>query len=215
MAVTVGDPFTLPQARDWLSGFHDRVLAQETRLTDLDAAIGDADHGTNMARGLRAVIAQLQAAPPSSLEALLRTAGMALVASVGGASGPLYGTFFLRCATGLGPGSEADAASLAAALRRGCDGIAERGRAAVGDKTMLDALAPGLAAFEAALAAGEALAPAAARASAAADAGRDGTAPLLARRGRAAYLGERSIGHIDPGSASMALLLEALAAALR
>lgn len=208
-------PFTLARARDWLSGFHDRILASETLLTDLDSAIGDADHGTNMARGVRAVISQPEASAAPSLEALLRGAGMALVASVGGASGPLYGTFFLRCAGGLAAVDSVDAAVLAAALRLGLNGIAERGRASVGDKTLLDALAPAVAAFEVATAAGEGLAQAAARASAAADAGRDGTEPLQARRGRAAYLGERSIGHVDPGATSMALLIEALAAASR
>lgn len=209
------DRFTLARARDWLSGFHDRILARETLLTDLDAAIGDADHGTNMTRGVRAAIGQPEVSAAASLEALLRAAGMALVASVGGASGPLYGTFFLRCASSLGPAASVDAACLAAALRTGLNGIAERGRAAVGDKTLLDALAPAVAAFEAALANGEGLAQAAAQASAAADAGRDGTEPLQAHRGRAAYLGERSIGHVDPGATSMALLIEALAAALR
>ncbi|MEB3199842.1 MAG: dihydroxyacetone kinase subunit DhaL [Synechococcaceae cyanobacterium] len=208
------DRFSLPQAQAWLRGFHDRVLAQESLLTELDAAIGDADHGTNMARGLRAVAARPELAAAPTLQALLRAAGMALVASVGGASGPLYGTFLLRCAGGLGPADSAAAADLAAALRLGLDGLAERGRASPGDKTMLDALSPAVSAFEAALADGASLDTAASLASAAAQAGRDGTAPLQARRGRAAYLGERAIGHLDPGAASMALLIEALAAAL-
>lgn len=206
--------FSLAQALNWLEGFHSRVLAQEPWLTELDAAIGDADHGINMARGLRAVEAVLQTTSPPTFEALFRATGMALVRAVGGASGPLYGTFFLRCAAGLGPVTAADSDQLAAALRAGLNGVAERGRASEGDKTLLDALAPGLRAFETALGAGATLATAAAAASAAAVAGRDATGPLQARRGRASYLGERSIGAIDPGAASMALLLEALAAAL-
>lgn len=206
--------FSLDQALAWLAAYHGLVLAKETLLTDLDAAIGDADHGTNMVRGLRAVMAEIETTAPATLEALLRSAGMALVRSVGGASGPLYGTFFLRCASGLGPVAVADAAKLAAALRAGLAGIAERGRATVGDKTMLDALAPALDAFDAALAAGEPVGQAAAAATAAAALGRDGTGPMLARRGRASYLGERSIGPIDPGATSMALLIDSLAAAL-
>ncbi|MFN7677951.1 MAG: dihydroxyacetone kinase subunit DhaL [Cyanobacteriota bacterium] len=207
-------PFSLAMALRWLQGFHDRVLAQEIQLTELDAAIGDADHSTNMARGVRAVIAQLEADPPATLEALFRGAGMALVRSVGGASGPLYGTFFLRCAAAAGPTTELNASRLIAVLGNGLVGIAERGHAAVGDKTMLDALAPALEALEACLASGAPMVPAAAAARAGAAARRAGTGPLLARRGRASYLGERSIGPIDPGATSMALLIEALAAAV-
>lgn len=206
--------FALKQALAWLRSFRERVLAHETLLTDLDAAIGDGDHGTNMARGLNAVAEGLKTSAPATLEAVLRAAGLSMVTAVGGASGPLYGTFFLRCGAALGPEPEVESVQLADALRAGLKGIVERGKAATGDKTLIDALAPGLEAFEAALAGGERLSDAALAASTAAARGRDDTKPLMARRGRAAYLGERSIGHIDPGAASMALLLEALAAAV-
>lgn len=211
---TPSSSFGLRQARAWLCLFQERVLAEETLLTALDAAIGDGDHGTNMARGLNAVVEGLEASAPDTLEALFRAAGLALVSAVGGASGPLYGTFFLRCAAALGPKPDVEGTQLAAALRAGLEGIVQRGKAAAGDKTLIDALHPGLEAFEAALSGGAPLRAAALAASTAAARGRDGTEPLIARRGRAAYLGERSIGHIDPGAASMALLLEALAAAL-
>ena len=139
---------------------------------------------------------------------------MTLVTSVGGASGPLYGTFFLRAATAVGDATSLDGAALLAALRAGLEGIVARGKAEAGDKTMYDALAPALAAFEAALGSGADVGAAARAAADAAAAGRDATEPLLALKGRASYLGERSVGHIDPGAASSALLLAALADAL-
>ncbi|WP_336992182.1 dihydroxyacetone kinase subunit DhaL [Leucobacter sp. VD1] len=196
----------------WLTGFADRVAEQREYLTELDSAIGDADHGANMARGMAAVVEKAGQDPATTADALLKTAGMTLVSSVGGASGPLYGTFFLRMGASAGAVTELDAAALGAALRAGYEGILQRGKAEPGDKTMVDAMLPALDAYDAAAASGS-LGDALAAASAAAAKGRDATEPLVARKGRASYLGERSAGHIDPGSASTALLFEALAAA--
>ncbi|MCC4249140.1 MULTISPECIES: dihydroxyacetone kinase subunit DhaL [Microbacterium] len=191
----------------WIRAFRDAVQQHRDELTALDSAIGDADHGSNMARGLDAVVAKLET-PPASPAELFKTVGMTLVSSVGGASGPLYGTFFLRMGPALS--DEADAASLGAALRAGAEGVVARGKAEPGDKTMIDAQLPALAAWDDAVAAGEDAAGAAAAAARAAAQGRDATEPLVARKGRASYLGERSAGHIDPGAASSALLFQAL-----
>jgi dihydroxyacetone kinase-like protein len=198
----------------WLRAFADAVTDNAAELTRLDSAIGDADHGANMRRGMTAAVGKLDAAPDASPAALLKTAGMTLVSTVGGASGPLYGTFFLRMATSIGDKAELDAAGLAAALRAGLDGVVARGKAAAGDKTMLDALIPAVDALDAALADGAGLRDALRAAADAADAGRDATVPLVARKGRASYLGERSAGHQDPGATSTALLLTAAAATL-
>lgn len=197
--------------RDWLVGFAEEVAANRDLLTDLDAAIGDADHGANLDRGMTAVVAALAEESPG---ALLKTTGMTLVSTVGGASGPLYGTFFLRMASAVGEATELAPEDFAKALRAGLDGVVARGRAEAGDKTMYDALAPACDALDAALTDGLALPEALARASAAADAGRDATIPLLARKGRASYLGERSVGHQDPGATSAALLVGAAARTL-
>jgi dihydroxyacetone kinase-like protein len=197
----------------WLSGFRDRVHEQGDYLTELDSAIGDADHGTNLIRGMDAVMAAIEPVPTTAGD-LLKKVGMTLVTSVGGASGPLYGTFFLRAATAAGDATSLDGPALLAALRAGLDGIVARGRAEAGDKTMYDALAPGLEALESSLGSGADLDDAVQAAADAAAAGRDATEPMHALKGRASYLGERSVGHIDPGAASTALLLDALADAL-
>ena len=197
----------------WVREFARRVHEEKDHLTALDAAIGDADHGANLDRGLTAAVAALDGAPGDGGAAgLLKTTGMTLVSTVGGASGPLYGTFFLRMSAAAGPDA-LDAARFAAALRAGAEGLAARGRAVAGDKTMVDALLPACEALEAALADGADLPGALAAASRAAAAGRDATVPLQARKGRASYLGERSIGHQDPGATSAALLVAATAAA--
>jgi dihydroxyacetone kinase-like protein len=196
----------------WLRAFAEDVAAARDVLTQLDSAIGDADHGANLDRGMTAVVAALDADPPSDPAAALKTTGMTLVGTVGGASGPLYGTFFLRMA---GEAADPiDGAGLGRALRAGLGGIVARGRAEAGDKTMYDALAPACDAYDAALATGSSVAEALAAAEAAAAAGRDATAPMLARKGRASYLGERSVGHQDPGATSMAILVAAAARTL-
>lgn len=196
---------------DWIHRFRDVITEKREWLTELDSAIGDADHGANMTRGIDAVVAKLDSGVPPTVDELLKTVGMTLVSSVGGASGPLYGTLFLRMGMAAGPVTELDAAGLAASLRAGLDGIVARGKAEAGDKTMFDAMAPAVDALDAAIAGGADLAAATAAASVAAAAGRDATEPLVARKGRASYLGERSAGHIDPGAASTTLLFEALA----
>lgn len=190
----------------WIRAFRDAVQQHKDELTRLDSEIGDADHGSNMARGLDAVVAKLEPAPATAAE-LFKTVGMTLVSSVGGASGPLYGTLFLRMGPALSS-DEVDATALGAALRAGVEGVVARGKAERGDKTMIDALSPALEAWDAA--AGDGPAAAARAAAEAAARGRDATEPLIARKGRASYLGERSAGHLDPGATSATLLLEAL-----
>ena len=201
----------------WMREFA-RVIGENAQfLTDLDAAIGDADHGINMDRGMTAVIEALDlgeaGAAPSDMSALCKQVGMTLVKSVGGASGPLYGTFFLRMAGALSAVDGVDAAEFAKALRAGVEGVVQRGRAEVGDKTMFDALAPALDALDAALASGSGLAAGLADATVAAEKGRDATESMVARKGRASYLGQRSVGHVDPGATSAAMLIAAAASA--
>ncbi|MHC1558981.1 dihydroxyacetone kinase subunit DhaL [Actinomycetospora sp. C-140] len=198
----------------WLRGFAASVAEQRDALTALDAAIGDADHGANMHRGMTAVIEAVTAAPPADPAALLKQTATVLIRSVGGASGPLYGTLFLRMASATGGEAVLEPATFAKALRTGLEGVIARGKAELGDKTMVDALAPALDALDASLAEGGSLATALHAASDAADAGRDATTPMIARKGRASYLGDRSAGHQDPGATSAALLVAAAAAAV-
>jgi dihydroxyacetone kinase-like protein len=212
-SLSVVEAVTVDVLVGWLSAFRDAVHEHGAYLTELDSAIGDADHGANLIRGMDAVMAAV-ASPPEATGDLLKKVGMTLVTSVGGASGPLYGTFFLRMATASGDATSLDGPALLAGLEAGLEGIVARGKAEAGDKTMYDALAPALAAFASSLDGGALLADAARAAADAAAAGRDATEPMLALKGRASYLGERSIGHIDPGAASSALLLDSLAGAL-
>ena len=195
----------------WVREFARLVHEQRDTLTQLDSAIGDADHGANLDRGMTAAVAALEATPSDDPAAVLKTVATTLIKTVGGASGPLYGTFFLRASGALDGG---DGAALAAALRAGYDGVVARGKAERGDKTMLDALGPACDALDEARAAGKALDEALDAAAEAAARGRDATEPLVARKGRASYLGERSAGHVDPGAASATLLVEAAATAL-
>lgn len=199
---------------DWVRRFAALVSEHQAELTELDSEIGDADHGSNMARGMTAVLAKLDSDPPATPAELGKLVGMTLVSTVGGASGPLYGTFFLRVGAAAGASDALDAAALGAAVRAGVDGILARGKAQPGDKTMIDALLPAVDAWDAAAAEGASPADAARAASEAAAAGRDATIPLVARKGRASYLGERSAGHLDPGATSATLLLDALRDAL-
>lgn len=208
MAATVQD------LTRWVQLFGEAVAQHQGELTDLDRAIGDADHGSNLARGMQAVLAKLAETPPATVAELGKSVGMTLVGTVGGASGPLYGTFFLRFGTGAGAVDALEPAGLADALGAGVDGVIQRGKAEPADKTMVDALAPAVQELAAAVAAGTALPQALQAAASAAEAGRDATEALVARKGRASYLGERSAGHIDPGAASSALLIRALATAL-
>ena len=205
---------TLAATTDWLRRWATEIAENEHHLTRLDAAIGDADHGANLQRGMSAVVAQLDAQPPSTVREALTRAGLTLVSTVGGASGPLFGTLLLRAATACGDASALDGPALVSALRAGAAGVQQRGHAELGDKTMLDALVPAIEALDAAIATGAPLTEAASTAAIAANVARDATAELIARRGRASYLGDRSRGSIDPGAASAALMLGALAAAL-
>ncbi len=195
----------------WLRDYAEVIHANAGVLTELDSAIGDADHGANMDRGMKAVVAALDGGFEAP-DALLKKAGMTLVSTVGGASGPLYGTFFLRVGTALAGVTEIGADDLGKALRAGVEGIVARGKAELGDKTMYDAWAPALEAYDAAVA--EGIGPALQAAATAAAKGRDDTIPLVARKGRASYLGERSAGHQDPGATSTTLLLESAARTL-
>jgi dihydroxyacetone kinase-like protein len=193
----------------WVRSFAVLVAENKDLLTDLDAAIGDGDHGTNMDRGMQAVVAALDDTPPVTASALLNKVGMTLVSTVGGASGPLFGTFFLRVGASLGDTAEISLAQLAAALRAGLEGIVARGKAEAGDKTIYDALAPAVNALDSAVSEGRDMADALKLALVAAESGRDATTPMLARKGRASYLGERSVGHQDPGATTVALLMAA------
>lgn len=196
---------------EWVREYAKVIAENAQNLSDLDAAIGDADHGINMDRGMTAVIAAFDESAPADMAGLCKQVGMTLVKSVGGASGPLYGTFFLRMAPALRSADSVGAADFAKALRAGVDGVVQRGRAEAGDKTMFDALAPALDALDAAVSSGANLADSLAAAASAAEKGRDGTESMVARKGRASYLGQRSVGHVDPGATSAALLIAAAA----
>jgi dihydroxyacetone kinase-like protein len=203
------DNVTTAVLGDWVRGFATLVADNRDYLTELDAAIGDADHGSNLDRGMKAAVAALDELGPSPAGPLFTKVGMTLVSTVGGASGPLFGTLFLRMGTSLGDTESVTDEQVAAALRAGLEGVEARGKAQPGDKTMYDALAPAVDALEQAVGEGAALGDALGRARDAAAEGRDATIPMLARKGRASYLGERSVGHQDPGATSIALLLEA------
>jgi dihydroxyacetone kinase-like protein len=204
---------TVEDLKGWLQEFARLVADRRAELSELDAAIGDGDHGTNMDRGMQAVLGRLaELTDDSTVGDLGKHVGMTLVSTVGGASGPLYGTFFLRFGASAGAARELDSAQFAAAMRAGLDGIVARGKAEPEDKTMFDALSPAVQILE--LAAADGLAQALQSAGEAADKGRDATIEMLARKGRASYLGERSIGHQDPGATSAALLVRAAVTAL-
>lgn len=187
--------------RRWMAATAAAVDREADRLTELDSAIGDADHGSNLQRGFTAVAAVLEKDAPATPGAVLTLAGRQLISTVGGASGPLYGTLLRRTGKALGEDAEVDRDQLARAFAAGVAAVGQLGGAQAGDKTMLDALLP----------AAEALGSSFGGAAEAARAGAEATVPLQARKGRASYLGERSIGHQDPGATSAALLVEALA----
>ncbi|MEU5632372.1 dihydroxyacetone kinase subunit DhaL [Streptomyces rishiriensis] len=187
--------------RRWMTATAASVDREADRLTALDSPIGDADHGSNLRRGFTAVTAALEKESPPTPGAVLTLAGRQLISTVGGASGPLYGTLLRRTGKALGDAAEVDEQQFAEALRAGVDAVMQLGGAAPGDKTMIDALAPAV----------DRLADGFGAARSAAEQGAEATTPLQARKGRASYLGERSIGHQDPGATSAALLIAALA----
>jgi len=196
---------------DWLKAYAALIAENEAYLTQLDSAIGDADHGANMQRGMQAVVAKLPTVGDKDIATILKTTGMTLVSTVGGASGPLFGTLFLQMATSAANKPELSLADWAAALESGVNGVIMRGKAQSGDKTMIDALLPAVTTLKESAANGAALHEALQQSEQAAAQGRDSTTPLEARKGRASYLGERSIGHQDPGATSAHLLLKAAA----
>ncbi|MBA2266692.1 MAG: dihydroxyacetone kinase subunit L [Chloroflexi bacterium] len=200
--------FDSPAFRRFVETFADRLHERRDELTQLDSAIGDADHGINMDRGFSAVRGKLDELAAADLGGFSKGVGMTLISTVGGASGPLYGTFFLRLATSFGDRASATPDELGEALRAGLDGVRQRGKAELDDKTMVDAMSPGVDAYEAASADGMGAALAAAATAAAA--GRDRITPLVARKGRASYLGERAANHQDPGATSTTILFESL-----
>lgn len=198
----------------WLTLSAQAMADHRVELIELDRAIGDSDHGENMDRGFKAVLAKLAEAPPATPGAALKLTAMALMSKVGGAAGPLYGTAFLRASTSLGEAAEIDPAALAAAIQAARDGVVARGKAESGDKTMVDAWTPAVDAAAVAAAAGDGdVLKVLLAAAEAAEAGAVATDPLIARKGRASYLGERSAGHRDPGAVSTALILRAAAGA--
>jgi phosphoenolpyruvate---glycerone phosphotransferase subunit DhaL len=204
-------PVSFNQTEDWIRAFAAAVAQNKEYLTELDSAIGDADHGINMNRGMQAVLGKIETATGPDIGGLLKSVGMTLVSTVGGAGGPLYGTLFLQMGTAAAGKSELSGQDWADALEAGVTGVRNRGKAEPGDKTMLDALLPAVAALRAALAEGADFSAALAASAKAAQEGMKATIPLVARKGRASYLGERSAGHQDPGATSSWLLVRAAA----
>jgi phosphoenolpyruvate---glycerone phosphotransferase subunit DhaL len=203
--------FTVAQALAWVRSAAAVVEEHAAELTKLDSAIGDGDHGANMNRGFKAAVQRLDALEgDQDFGAVFKAVGMALIGKVGGASGPLYGSLFLGLGKELGDAAEVEDQRLAAALRAGYDSVVARGKAQLEDKTMLDAWHPALEALDAALAGGKELGPALDDATTAAEAGMKATIPMIARKGRASYLGERSRDHQDPGATSTWLLIRTL-----
>jgi dihydroxyacetone kinase-like protein len=205
MSITAAD------VRGWIEDYAAAIGEHRAELVQLDTAIGDGDHGTNMDRGMRAALEQVAKVGDDDVGALLKAVGMALISKVGGAAGPLYGTLFMRMATATAGKAELDLDEWTEAVAAGVAGVQQRGKAEAGDKTMIDALAPALDALRGAQSDGADIADALRRS---ADAARDGmlaTIPMEARKGRASYLGPRSVDHQDPGATSSELLLRSAA----
>ncbi|OYD86955.1 dihydroxyacetone kinase subunit L [Nostoc sp. 'Peltigera membranacea cyanobiont' 213] len=199
---------TQAQILQWLEAYATEIEANKAYLTELDAAIGDADHGINMDRGFKKVSAQLPTLTDKDISNILKTVSMTLISSIGGASGPLYGTWFLRASTAVADKQELTAEDVLELLQAGLDGVLQRGKAQLGDKTMVDVLSPSVDAFRQAVE--EGTLKAMQQAVVAAQKGLQETIPMQARKGRASYLGERSIGHPDPGGTSAYLMLKSL-----
>ena len=202
---------TYDDAVRWVKTFTAVIAENKVYLTDLDSSIGDADHGINMDRGMQAALGKIDGLPNGDIGNLFKTVGMTLVSKVGGASGPLYGTLFLRLGTTLAGKSEVEPDDWLAALTQAIEGVQARGKAVPEDKTMVDALLPAREALAEALGGGASFSEALRRSADAAEAGMKATIPLVARKGRASYLGERSAGHQDPGATSTYLLLNSVA----
>ncbi len=207
-----GQTITAAEVARWIRDFAAAVAERKDELTKLDQAIGDGDHGINMDRGMTAVVAALDGSQPDDVPALAKAVAMTLISKVGGASGPLYGTLFLQFGSAAGP-EPLTPLGWAGCLEAGLAGVRSRGKAEPGDKTMVDALIPATEALRGALDGGASFADALGRAADAAEEGAIATIPLVARKGRASYLGERSAGHQDPGATSSALLVRCAALA--
>ena len=201
---------TKQQILHWLETLALVLAENKDYLTELDAAIGDADHGVNMNRGFQKVLAQLPTVADKDIGRILKAVSMTLISSIGGASGPLYGTLFLRASAAVADKEDLTGEDVAALLKAGLEGVVHRGKANLGDKTMVDTLIPAVEALETAIAAALPLPDALQQAVTAAEAGMKSTIPLVAQKGRASYLGERSIGHQDPGATSAYLLLKTM-----
>jgi dihydroxyacetone kinase-like protein len=204
-------PITTADVLDCLRKMADVIHENKEHLTELDAAIGDADHGINMDRGFQTVLKKLPSTEDKDAGTILKTAGMALVSSVGGAGGPLYGTAFMQAGMAVAGKYELEAEDVLAALDAALKGVVMRGKANLDDKTMVDAITPAVARMREALENGAGAAEALEQAMAAAEKGMKDTIPMLAKKGRASYLGERSIGHQDPGATSSYLLIRTMA----
>jgi dihydroxyacetone kinase-like protein len=207
----VASEISYGEAVAWVKRFAEVIAEQREYLTRLDTAIGDADHGTNMDRGMRAAVERVDTTEGDDIGAAFKAVGMVLVSKVGGAAGPLYGTLFLQMANAAGDASALDLAAWSQVLEAGLKGVQSRGKAEPGDKTMVDALTPAVEALQRAQADGADLPAALEQSAAAARQGMEDTVPLVARKGRASYLGERSAGHQDPGATSSYLLVQAAA----
>jgi len=208
-------PMTTEDVLTCLHRMADVIDENKKYLTKLDSAIGDADHGINMNRGFKAVLQKVSSAEDKDAGTILKTAGMALVSSVGGAGGPLYGTAFMQAGMAVAGKYELESEDVLSALRSALDGVVMRGKASPGDKTMVDAITPAVDAMEKSLEDGAETAEALEAAAAAAKQGMEDTIPMLAKKGRASYLGERSVGHQDPGATSSYLLINTMAEVAR
>ncbi|BAY61251.1 dihydroxyacetone kinase subunit L [Calothrix brevissima NIES-22] len=198
------------QILQWLQLFAREIEQNKAYLTELDAAIGDADHGINMDRGFKKAIAQLPTVADKDIGSIFKAVSMTLISTIGGASGPLYGTWFLRASTEVTGKQELNEQDLLKLLQSGLNGVLSRGKAQLGDKTMIDVLSPAVVAFAQVVNEGGNTVTALQQAVTAAEQGMKNTTPMLAKKGRASYLGERSIGHQDPGATSAYLLLKCL-----
>ncbi|MDZ8023709.1 MAG: dihydroxyacetone kinase subunit DhaL [Nostoc sp. DedQUE11] len=201
---------TQAQILQWLQAFASEIEQNKTYLTELDAAIGDADHGINMDRGFKKISTQLPTVADKDIGSILKTVSMTLISSIGGASGPLYGTWFLRASAVVVLKQELTQKDMLELLQAGLDGVLQRGKAQLGDKTMVDVLSPAVAAFRQAVGENQSAVEAMQQAVVAAQKGLEETIPMQAKKGRASYLGERSVGHQDPGGTSAYLMLKSL-----
>jgi phosphoenolpyruvate---glycerone phosphotransferase subunit DhaL len=205
---------TSDQMIKWVERYAALLAENKDYLTQLDSAIGDADHGANMDRGFKAVLAKKADFQGKDIATVFKTVAMTLISTVGGASGPLYGTFFLQAALATPGKSSVSPEEFGALLEKGVNGVIQRGKAAPGDKTMIDAMQPAVVVYQKAVQGGESVAAALSKAVATSQEGMKATIPLVAKKGRASYLGDRSAGHQDPGATSSALLFQAAAEAL-